>query len=273
MSQNDVSSDASETGERVLYGFWLSPFMSMVGHVLIELDMPFRYERVSPFLAQTRNEAHLERNPLGKIPSFHDSNGVVLSESQAICRYLARTYAPAQALYPCNDAVACAEVDQMNDFISFSIGGPLFNWFVVGGYFPQAWGAKTAKESQIFDVWSMVMNSLAVGKLLNSAQMSPYLLGKEPQLPDFQLFHLLELGKSFSEFFDMPFINFMASESALQDFYQAMAERPSTQKVLSAHDLEREETRREIFEEFGTAYADILTPAKAGLTALFGHEV
>ena len=34
-------------GQRVLYGFWLSPFMSLVAQMLKESGLDFRYERVS----------------------------------------------------------------------------------------------------------------------------------------------------------------------------------------------------------------------------------
>ena len=71
--------------------------------------------------------------------------------------------------------------------------------------------------------------------------MQPFLLGPEPTLPDFHLFHVLELGKTFSKIFDMPFLNLLEGDVVLQQFY--------------------EET------------IDYGNPAKAALQALFGHEV
>ena len=50
--------------ERVLYGFWISPYMALVGHVLKQAAIPFRYERVSPFVGGTISETHTERNSL-----------------------------------------------------------------------------------------------------------------------------------------------------------------------------------------------------------------
>ena len=38
------------TDRPVLYGIWLSPFMSTAAHMLIEAGIPFRYERVSPLI-------------------------------------------------------------------------------------------------------------------------------------------------------------------------------------------------------------------------------
>ena len=133
-------------GQRVLYGFWLSPFMSLVAQMLKESGLDFRYERVSPYVGGTIADQHRARNPLGKIPTLEDTNGLFISESQAICRYLARTYPAAAEFYPCDDPFRCAEVDTLNDFITFSISGPFFNWVVVSGYFPKAFGAKTSRS-------------------------------------------------------------------------------------------------------------------------------
>ena len=77
-------------GQRVLYGFWLSPFMSLVAQMLKESGLDFRYERVSPYVGGTIADQHRARNPLGKIPTLEDINGVLVSESQAICRFAGR---------------------------------------------------------------------------------------------------------------------------------------------------------------------------------------
>ncbi len=263
----------SKENERVLYGFWLSPYMATVAHVLKESNIPFRYERVSPFVGGTQTDEHKTRNPLGKIPSLEDSSGLIVSESQAICRYISRTYPEAQKLYPCADPVLCAAVDAANDFITFSISGPFFNWFVVGAYYPQTFGFETERESEVFSSWSLVIVKNALARLLQGAKLSPFLLGPDPCLPDFHLFHILELGKTFSQMFEMPFLDLMAGDEALQGFYTAMSSRASTQEILQAQADEYALTRRELFEEFGVAYEQILVPARAALQALFGHEV
>ena len=43
-----------EGRERVLYGFWISPYMALVAHILKESNIPFRYERVSPYVGALR---------------------------------------------------------------------------------------------------------------------------------------------------------------------------------------------------------------------------
>jgi glutathione S-transferase len=262
-----------EGGQRVLYGFWLSPFMSLVAQMLKESGLDFRYERVSPYLGGTIADQHMARNPLGKIPTLEDTNGVLISESQAICRYLARTYPAAAEFYPCDDPFRCAEVDALNDFITFSIAGPFFNWVVVSGYFPKAFGAKTEQESQIFSTWSMLMVRSALGRLSSSARVQPFVLGQEPYLPDFHLFHILEAGRTVSALFDIPFMNLLEGDERLQKFYDAMAARPFTKEILAAQAQEFPVTRQELFRDFGPAYDNMLKPARAALRAMFGHDV
>lgn len=260
-------------GQRTLYGFWLSPYMSMVAQMLKESGLDFRYERVSPYVGGTVSEAHRDKNPLGKIPTLADANGAVISESQAICRYLARTYPAAQRFYPCGDPRRCAEVDELNDFITFSISGPFASWFMVSGYFPQAFGAKTEHESKIFGAWSMLLIRGTLARLGHSARWQPYLLGHEPCLADFQLFYVLELSKTFAELFDLPTMNLLDGDERLQRFYGAMSGRPATSDILAAKAQELPISRRELFEEFGPAYDKMLKPGRKMLSAVFGHEV
>ena len=120
-----VELDEKTENERILYGFWLSPDVALVAHVLKESNIPFRHDRVSAFVGGTQSDEHKARNPLGKVPSLEDTNATVVSESQAICWYLARTYGEAQEIYRCGDAVRCAEVDAMKDFLTFSTSGAI----------------------------------------------------------------------------------------------------------------------------------------------------
>ncbi len=257
--------------ERTLYGFWLSPYMSQVAHVLTESGLPYHYERVSPFQGSTHSTEHKARNPLGKIPTLQDTNGVYVSESQAICRYLARMYPGTRTIYPVDDPVRCAEIDAKNDFITFSLGGPFFNWFVFGAYFPRAFGLKTEHESQLFSLCSLYMIKGALGRLIEGSTMAPFVLGERPCLPDFQLFHMLEVGKTFSKLFDMPSLNLVEGDERLQRFYDAMAALASTTDILAAQASELETTTHELFEEFGEAYRNTLS--RNVLSAMFGHEV
>jgi glutathione S-transferase len=263
--------ESENVSERILYGFWLSPYMSQVAHVLTEAELPFRYERVSPYQGSTFAPEHLSRNPLAKIPSLRDVNGVDLAESQAICRYLARMYPAARKFYPVDDPVLCAEVDAKNDYIAFSIGGPFFNWFVFCAYFPKAWNLNLEGEAEVYGRCSLFFVAGGLMRLIQSARMAPYLMGEEPYLPDFQLFHMLEVSRTFAKLFDMPEIDLVQGNAALQAFHAAMCERPSTREILAAQAAELETSRQELFNEFGDAYGRILD--RRLIEGLFGHPV
>lgn len=269
MAENHDAMD----GQRILYGFWLSPYMSMVAQMLKESGLEFRYERVSPYVGGTVAEQHRAKNPLGKIPTLADANGAVISESQAICRYLARNYPTASPYYPCGDPLRCAEVDELNDFIAFSISGPFASWFTVSGYFPNAFGAKTEHESRIFSAWSMLLIRGALTRLGSTARWRPFLLGQAPYLADFQLFHILELSRTFSALFDIPTMNLLDGDERLQGFYDAMAARPATQEILAAQAQEFPASKQELFKDFGAAYDKMLQPGRKLLSAMFGHDV
>jgi glutathione S-transferase len=260
-------------GQRILYGFWLSPYMSMVAQMLNESGLEFRYERVSPYVGATVAGQHRARNPLGKIPTLADTNGALISESQAICRYLARTYPAASRYYPCGDPLRCAEVDGLNDFIAFSVSGPFTSWFTVSGYFPTAFGVKTEHESRIFSTWSMLLIRGALTRLVSSARWQPFLLGQEPSLPDFHLFHILELSRTFSALFDIPTMNLLDGDERLKGFYDAMAARPATKKILAEQAQEFPTSRQELFRDFGAAYDKVLKPGRIALSTMFGHDV
>ncbi|MGH9905909.1 MAG: glutathione S-transferase family protein [Pyrinomonadaceae bacterium] len=175
--------------------------------LLTEVGLAFRYERVSPYQGGTLSPEHRARNSLGKIPTLRDTNGAEIAESQAICRYLARVYPEVRRFYPIDDPVLCAQVDTKNDFITFSLGGPFFNWFVFSAYFPKAWGLKVENEAHIYSLCSVFLVKGGLARLVAGSDMAPFVPGKELFLPDFQLFHTLELSRTFSELFEMPMLN------------------------------------------------------------------
>jgi glutathione S-transferase len=119
----------------------------------------------------------------------------------------------------------------------------------------------------------MLMIRNALGRLRSSARMQPFVLGQEPYLPDFHLFHILELGRTFSALFDIPFMNLLDGDESLQKFYDAMAARPPTKEILAAQAQEFPVTRQELFRDFGPAYDTMLKPGRTALRAMFGHDV
>ncbi len=60
--------------------------------MLEELELPYAL-KVLPFPPRSRREIYLELNPLGTIPAFFD-DGMRMTESAAICQYLAARHSP-----------------------------------------------------------------------------------------------------------------------------------------------------------------------------------
>jgi len=74
---------------RVLYHLWLSPFCRKARIMLDEkgLEVDLRLEKV-----WERRDEFIAINPAGKVPVLVEKNGVVLSDSYAICEYIEETY-------------------------------------------------------------------------------------------------------------------------------------------------------------------------------------
>lgn len=157
--------------------------------------------------------------------------------------------------------------------MSFHIVGPYFNWFVVSGHFPIAWGLKTAVESKIFGDWSVFMIDGDLQRLLASHPFDPYFFGSRPTLPDYQLFYLLEHGRVISSIYNLPELNFLNGNAKLSAFYNAMANRPATQQVLQCRASEFEQNSKELLVEMKPAYQDMLVGARSVLSEMFDHEV
>ncbi len=73
---------------RKLFHIWLSPFCRKVRLVLEEKRL--EYEMVVEPVWERREE-FLSLNPAGLVPVFVDTDGAVVSESDAICEYLEET--------------------------------------------------------------------------------------------------------------------------------------------------------------------------------------
>jgi len=88
----------------ILYGVPLSPFVRKTMFMLYELDLSFEQEMIAP---QGDDAAFRAASPLGRIPGFADGD-ITLSDSSAICHYLARRHD--SRLIDCNDPLTLARV-------------------------------------------------------------------------------------------------------------------------------------------------------------------
>lgn len=81
--------------ERTLYGFWLSPYMSQVAHLLSETGLTYRYERVSPFQGARSRQSTYNETRLGKFPPSGMSMGLIfrkVTQSVVISRESTRKH-------------------------------------------------------------------------------------------------------------------------------------------------------------------------------------
>lgn len=108
------------------------PVMWAVG----ELDLKYVRKNVGGSFGGLDTEHYLAMNPNKTVPTI-DDNGFVLWESNAIVRYLARTYGQG-VLWP-EDARTLAEADQWMDWAKATLT-PIF--------FPIFWGMVRAPDEQ-----------------------------------------------------------------------------------------------------------------------------
>lgn len=142
-------------------------------------------------------------------------------------------------------------MDELNDFIAFSVSDPFASWFTVSGHFPKAFGAKTEHESRIFSTWSTLLIRGALTRLGSSARWQPYVLRAVRYHHD-----------------DLP-----DGSERLQGFYDAMAARPATKEILAMQAQEFPTSRQELFRDFGAAYDKMLNPGRMALSIMFGHDI
>lgn len=83
-----------------VYGAPLSPFVRKVRLCLLEKDLPYELEIVTPF---GQPAWYRDINPLGRIPALRDGE-LTLADSSVICQYLEEQYSNLLPLYGDNPA-------------------------------------------------------------------------------------------------------------------------------------------------------------------------
>jgi len=79
----------------IVYGAPLSPFVRKVRLCLLEKDLPYQLEIITPF---GQPDWYREINPLGRIPALRDGE-LTLADSSVICQYLEDKHPQQAALY------------------------------------------------------------------------------------------------------------------------------------------------------------------------------
>jgi len=108
-----------------IYGSPVSVPSNKVRFVVNKLGLDYEYVPVNLLAGEHMSEEFLKLNPIGKVPVM-DEDGFILSESNAISKYLSHKYN--SSLYP-EDIIQRANVDKWIDFISIHVGPALTRVF------------------------------------------------------------------------------------------------------------------------------------------------
>lgn len=185
-----------------------------VKFLLEEIAIPYEKKTLILSKGEHKSKEFLEINPLGSIPFLIDSEaGIFLSESGAICNYLARKFKN-KLYYPEEDIKACARYEEMIYFATSTLDPICFQILFHSKLFP--------KEKRVpFLVEEGIKKFDSCANFLNRAlERNKYILGNKLSAPDFII---------------LPSLLFIKEEVVkhplIQNYVQNLLDLPSMKKV------------------------------------------
>jgi glutathione S-transferase len=127
-----------------------------------ELGIPFERMDIGGPFGGTQEPSYLALNPNALVPTIED-DGFVLWESNAILRYLARSHAPAHAVYP-QELRAAADCDRWMDWQQTALNPPLVTVYFTLFRIPEPernWPAFEKARAQVGSLFAMLDERLA----------------------------------------------------------------------------------------------------------------
>lgn len=123
-----------------------------------ELAIPFERIDAGGAFGRTKEPEYLAKNPNALVPTIEEDDGFTLWESNAILRYLARTRAPGNPIYPA-DARTAADCDRWMDWQLAAVNRPMTTIFFTHIRIPEpdrdyAAAAKARDEAEA--LWRML---------------------------------------------------------------------------------------------------------------------
>jgi glutathione S-transferase len=207
-----------------MYTLYYAPgTASMAVHMaLIEIDAPYRLEKVDFELKEQRSEAYLRLNPLGQVPTLV-IDGQPYTESAALLMMLADRH-PVAGLAPKPGTPERNALYQWLVFLSNTLGATFRNWF-----YPADLGAeehpapvRAALQARIEGLWTRLDSHLD--------SQGPYLLGEQFSAADLQLIMHMRWSRNMPHTaLDWP---------ALERFAALLRGRESWQRLCDAEGLE-----------------------------------
>ncbi len=145
-----------------------------------ELSVPFERIDAGGAFGRTREPDYLAKNPNALVPTVEEPDGFVLWESNAILRYLARSRAPGNPIYP-SDLRAAADCDRWMDWQGTALNPPLVTVYFTLFRIPEPerdWAAFEGAKAQAEALFGMLDRRLS-GR--------PFLCGEAFTLADIAL--------------------------------------------------------------------------------------
>jgi len=180
-----------------------------------EIGLSYEHINAGGAFGLVSDADYLAMNPNGLIPCLKDSD-LVLWESNAIVRYLARQYG--QQFFAADDVAAWAHADKWMDWASLSFANPFRDlfWNLVRCPPEQRSEREMRRgEEQCASLMAIADNALAI---------SPYLSGENIGIGD------LPLGCIAYAWFSLPIER--PALANLNDWYARLRERPAYRKAV-----------------------------------------
>ncbi|CAF3110096.1 unnamed protein product [Rotaria socialis] len=89
---NNTQSPSDAKDSIIVYGMAKSVATQRVLATLIEKGLKFQLKIVNLMTGENKNRSYLEKQPFGGVPALEDTDGFIIYESRAICRYLEAKY-------------------------------------------------------------------------------------------------------------------------------------------------------------------------------------
>ena len=187
-----------------------------VKFLLEEIEVPYEKKSLDLLKGEHKSQEFLKINPLGTVPFVVDNEeGISLTESGAICNYLARKFKH-KLYYPDNNAKALAEYDEMMYFATTSLDPVCFQiLFHLKWYSPEKRIPAIAEEN--------IKKFIDCARFLNKQlEKNKFILSNKITTPDFIIGPTLLCIKE--EVSKYPLI---------QNYVENLLKLPSLQKVRS----------------------------------------
>ncbi len=205
--------------EVVLYGTPDSVYVRIARLTLAEKGVPYRLVEVDVFSDAAAREAHLVRQPFGKIPAI-EHGGFKLYETSAICRYIDEAF-PGPSLQPPTSEARARMMQAISIFDSYAYRTLVWDIFVERVMRPAEGGV--SDEARIAAALPLARTCLAA--LDDLAPDAAWLVGDHLTLADLHAAPIIDY------FLQAPEGRMLSRQPRLARWWSAMAARQSMTAV------------------------------------------